>query len=993
VKRGLESVNDVYIFAVANTGVNTGLEKISDYGGTEADLLEKLNAADSYDKLKEICVLRPDANDVNVYATSLTMSGWYAADGESYNDPDNIPTVTIAPGENNLTGAINLRRVLSYNKFNIFAGQYVTMTLNSWKVCNVPAGSSIIEQSGNAADSYTGSASFYNTSKEDRMFTETTVDGKDGKYFEFYQMENKHTGLDYAADGDDHVGINPDATDWYNEREREFKENNLNTGVFRSLVKADKSNKINNNASYVVLNADLDYYVAAPADGVTDWDPTTAEPIDPSSTVKKIHRTANINYTIHLGYCEGKENGVVTLNTAKDFNCRRNSYYTYNVTINGVKNVVVEAHGSDEPQPGTDGWVRDDTGTYQRLDSHYCEFNISLTDAERNSLGYRITSPYAGKYYYYYRSPDGDLEKTEGMNPDLYSWIKFYPTSEEGVLAEYNGGYGKNTVKDGKTDGTKLWTFDDLCKPNVKDSPYEAESDGKKWYTVFIDEYVYTFDDQGGVESSWPNYVNQDDRIAEFIIKSATSKDTESTYSYNKYAFAQKSIQSYYASGTTAIGIEHTDETYCLNMKWEYLYDGYGWPNYSGERTTEYYNLENGRYNLYHYLDAKKANKWANVAQQTVPASVQAGDNGEGCVHPAASYPVFMSGNVTTGQPSKAPTPDDNNVYYANSICMNRNRDLNGDGEITPDEIRWFNPTSSQYIQLAIGQSELPDPLIRFTDYGDDYFIPAMTKYKQERAGTYIFHYITSDYQYYWAEQLCATGDNVWSGWSPQLSQAYTVRCARNLGSNPSNTPTVSGTEIDPAINYDSNTLIFTQTHFSDAVLRGYNKGGIAPNDYSEASARPYKKFEVAKTYCTNISDEYIGFGSNGTVNFGSNGDYYTRTMAWQNSLNKNGICGQYTQSADKSDKGTWRAPNASEMGIMWIAGILQNTGYFWSCSHDYFIKYQDNWTIQTDRTKYPYYKVYLGYNDFGDRKVIGNDMLEGGREGNIRVRCVRDVR
>jgi hypothetical protein len=77
----------------------------------------------------------------------------------------------------------------------------------------------------------------------------------------------------------------------------------------------------------------------------------------------------------------------------------------------------------------------------------------------------------------------------------------------------------------------------------------------------------------------------------------------------------------------------------------------------------------------------------------------------------------------------------------------------------------------------------------------------------------------------------------------------------------------------------------------------------------------------------------------------------------------------------------------------MWIAGILQGTGYFWSCSHDYFIKYQDNWTIQTDRTKYPYYKVYLGYNDFGDRKVIGNDMLEGGREGNIRVRCVRDVR
>jgi hypothetical protein len=989
ISRELLSANDVYIFGVANSDINTSIAKVGDYGGTEGSLRNMLDEADTLEKFKQLCVLRPDANDVNVYANTLTMSGWYSEkDATSHTDASNIPTVNIGPGYNELSGAIYLQRIIAYNKFTIKAGDYVNLTLNTWKVCNVPAGCSVLEQSGNVADNYTGSKSFYNESLSSRMFT-TEADG--GESFEFYQLENKHTGLDYAADGSDHVGINPSATSMYDEREREYKttSNNIdtNTGIYRSLVKSDRSNLSNNNASYVVINATVDYYVAAePADG-SKYDPNTAEPIDPSSTVKKVHRTADVNYTIHLGYCEGKNSDeTASLTTAKDFNCRRNSRYDYTVTINGVKNVVVEATKEDSPenQPGVDGWVNDDTGEYEKLDSHYCEFNIALTDEERKTMFYRITAPYGDKFYYYSRDKDGNVEMTEGMNKDLYSWIKFKPTTDKNTLAKYDGG------KD-------LWTFNDMCQPTVKDNPSAPDADGNKWYTVFVDEYVYTFDDKGSKETSWPNYVNKDDRIAEFIIQTDKSKDMESSYSYNKYTFAQKSIQTYYKSdgeNSTATGVEHFEETYCLNMNWNYL-TGSCW----NERNTDDYSYSNGRYNLYNYLTNKTDMKWASVIQETVPGHVNAGSN-SGCSHPAADYPVYMpKAEAGAGTPSNAPSPGDGNTYYANSICMNRNRDLNGDGEITPDEIRWYTPTASRYIQIAIAQTELPNPIFRFTDYSKDYFLSTWTDGDNgDRLGTYNFHYITSDYLYYWAEQAVNIGTNPFSGYNAPASVANTVRCVRNLGTDPNLIPDRDNPGVGFAYTHDATNRTFTQDKFKDETLRGYNIGGIAPHDVSSPSARPYKKFEYAEHVCKNIKDSYISFNSSARLGFiAASSNPSLQTAAWTNSLRQNGICGQYTQETDRSDLGTWRIPSAYELALMWSEGLLQNTptlesgyvtinettAYFLSATHDYFISFKTK-NYDTDN------QVYIGYYDY-NRQMLALDCLD--HSGEILLRCVRDVK
>jgi hypothetical protein len=987
------SANDVYIVAVANCDVNSGVENVEKYGTSTSTLRDMLDEANTWTKFKNLCVLRPDAKDVNVYASTLTMSGYYSMSAD-----DDIQTVTIAEGDNNDfstddSGSIYLKRILSYNKFIISPGPNVNLTLNTWRVGNIPAGCSVLEQDGNIADGYKGNASFYNTSTPShifRLYNETVATNDGSKYFEFYQLENKHTALDYAADGTDHVGISPNVDNMYTEREREFKNaDGTNSGVYRSLVNSSKSNMYNNNASYVVINATVDYYIDA---SLVPDRADEAEPVDPATfNGQTIHRTATVEYTIHLGYCEGKnDDGSVSLNTAKDFNCRRNTKYTYKATINGVKNIVVEATKNPENQPGAEGWVSDEIGSYERLDSHYCEFNICLTDDERNSMSYRITAPYDNKYYYCIREKD-QLTATisDGMNEELYSWIKFAPTTDKNTLAKYNGG------KD-------LWTIDDMCAPTARPNDAKADADGGKWYTVFIDEYVYHFDDKSGAETSWPCYVNQDDRIVEFIMNDKKSTDNESSYSYCKYAFAQKSIQSFYkgTEGDKAVGIEHYEETYCLNMDWDALKS-----KNASERSSGLYNLTDGRYNLYHYLQAKNKQNWTDVIQETVPGHVPADENTEyGCSHPEADYPVYMP-KAYNGKPSNRPCPSYDNYYIANSICMNRNRDLNGNGVIDTDEIRWYLPTSSMYIQTAIAQSELPDPIIHYTDYPIDYFCEL---YKSgERFGVFNFHYITSDYQYFWAEQYVATGDNPWGGWNSTASAAYTARCARNLGTDLSKAPELNKSEVDNAFTYNAGNRTFTQTNFSDNMLRGYSNGGIMPHDVASPFARPSKKFEYAKHTVVGLSDKYLSFGADGKLSVGGNN--YTKTVAWSNSLKDNGICGQYSQEADKSDLGTWRVPTAGELSLMWIENIPQNTAqmelgyltinknesYYFSATHDYFVSYK-TWDVNKngDYANGDYgddYGLYMGYNDKDDRKVIANDCIDN--TGLIRLRCVRDVR
>jgi hypothetical protein len=316
---------------------------------------------------------------------------------------------------------------------------------------------------------------------------------------------------------------------------------------------------------------------------------------------------------------------------------------------------------------------------------------------------------------------------------------------------------------------------------------------------------------------------------------------------------------------------------------------------------------------------------------------------------------------------------------------MNRNRDLDGNGTIDPCEIRWYLPTSSIYIQIAIAQGELPDPLIKFKEHSRTEFIDAAKRDNQigkgnaDRWGTYNYHYITSDDQYYWAEQYVNTGNEPWQGYGQDVAACYTVRCVRNLGTDPSQGPVKDQPEVGYAFTHDPETRTFTQTNFTDETLRGYVSGGLAPHDISDAAARMSKKFEYAKNQISGKSDDYISFSGQ---NISTTSNKSLRSYYWTQSLKINGICGQYTQEDEQADLGTWRVPSAGELALMWIENIpMTDNAHFISGTREYFVNYDLRDSILSQQ-------VYLGYNNDGDRKVPAMDVMDK----TFHVRCVRDV-
>jgi hypothetical protein len=127
-----------------------------------------------------------------------------------------------------------------------------------------------------------------------------------------------------------------------------------------------------------------------------------------------------------------------------------------------------------------------------------------------------------------------------------------------------------------------------------------------------------------------------------------------------------------------------------------------------------------------------------------------------------------------------------------------------------------------------------------------------------------------------------------------------------------------------------------------------------------------------------------------GDIQWGSASSYQSMMAAWTKSLEKNDICGKYYQDkTNQSDKGEWRVPSACEMALMWIENIMQTTGgYALSASHDYFITYDL-------RNETEFNQGFMGYNNYFNRRVMALDIVSGGNggPGNVRIRCVRDVK
>lgn len=895
-----------YIVAVANYTDRHA----TDAEGNEVNLADALADADTWQKFQQLSVMwRADGLiSTDVPVNPLLMSGHYMAqthpDG-SYTEiePVNIPRTGILPG------SVHLRRLVSQVRFNVTynTDNIADFEIIGWRVCNLPNSSWIAERAsgtinaGDVRQAASGADSFQNTA-------ESSLTVKDGAKwsFDWWQLENKRTGLTPPSS----------LADPYQYREEEYKDaSGANTGKYKSLVESADSDDPNNNATFVEFKVRMTLKVDE----------------NGNSIAGNQMRVFDGVYTVHLGYCEGS--GAAK---AMDFNARRNTRYTYNVTVNNVRSIMVEAETDKEMIPGSEGIVSDVTEQFVQLDSHYGVFNIYLSDSDLEVFDYLIRCyDENGSMVLIDSKQSATVPSSSSPLRKYLNWIEIRTTTSASTLSAYKPHPGSR--KNGYT------YYLDEFKSKIEDGTIKAG-----YFTVFFNEYVYETSTTGDETSgqAWHGYVNKPDRQAWIRVLEEKSSDGESSYFKSKYAFSQKSIQTYYDdTSATAMGVEHTNESYGLNLR----------ANAHGS------DADNGRYNTARFIRNgtwyNNSYSWSSYITPTKAQSVNAINNIQGVTRAAATHPLpalaAFSGSVSAS--SYDPDQNTSRKYIeARNACTNRNRDLDGDGYIDANELRWYVPTSNQIIRIILGRRSLASPIM---DYQSNSSLASTTTGNLPSLIIYGSNGIVV-----WAMEGMSTSD-----WGRYYQGApWNVRCVRNLGTDMSGTDFAA--TVTPAYRARAGaTNTVEMVYYDDKSVRSEKMHSIIPHTIADQDYnRVYNAFQYSDALTLGDLNGYSTYGSD-----------------WATWLRTTNPC-----SGVSSLSGTgWRIPNQKEITIMMTQGITPSSLYLPSATFSFYnnagVGVWDNSLLDIDNFKIMCITTWKTSTQQPYSSFSGSGTV---------IRCVRDV-
>lgn len=609
-------------------------------------------------------------------------------------------------------------------------------------------------------------------------------------------------------------------------------------------------------------------------------------------------RFADVRYIIHLGYVDSNP---------ADFKSLRNTKYTYNVTIKDVNNIVLEVTTGEEKQSGAEGDVIDAQEKVIPLDCHYHTFVLGFTKAQMELFKFQVKTPFTTYSH-----------ETAGVSGEDLTWIQFKRNKD-------NSSSNLALHKD-ETDA-KLLTLFELAKDVEKQS---GEDFKIFYYTVFVKEFFY--DDmpvgQNWQKPYWRYFVNQPNRYAMLIYSPQYSQDGDSSYAKARYLISQSSIQTYYSttnlnSAKTALGVEHVNET--------------GKPTW-GARWNQSLSDVDGYSNVWGYLSSFPSLRnymEVNLSYGNIITSYEAD---------AKNYTYKMS-----------------SAAVALADCLARNRDENGDGVISKEELKWYLPTTKQMVEIFLGAESLVTPLF---DADSHATIETGNKGK--------YHYMSSNGEMLWAEEGCSGAGSTWH-FKDENDKPQEIRCVRNLADSPSTLAGKVYERVDASGKKDENGNAVSVAYLEGQSIRtGYIKNGELPyhNNFSRTNL-PYESFIVAKEPVArkeNWSDYF----------FKSNGDLYNKQGTDYTGMGT-GIssCADYSEKSDKSDRGKWRAPNQRELAYMFLTNLSwanDNGGGEYSITH---------WKYDVTR----HLGVSLGVALYLDTWIRNSS----GGNGKSALRCIRD--
>ena len=639
-------------------------------------------------------------------------------------------------------------------------------------------------------------------------------------------------------------------------------------------------------------------------------------------------RFGRVTYRIYLGYTA--ENDPVN-----DYDIERNVHYTYNVTIKGMNDLVVEAKSDkakeEESAPGVEGLVYDAHRSFN-FDCHYEQglmrfkkdelaiFNPDGTLKDDAMISFAIRTPFCDKIISYTKA---ELEQLKNNNyiPSKEkkadtNWLKFY--IHPSTLAD-NGNEDMQYFSD---TGANLLSLEQFLYRlmNEPDYVFNAAS-GLCKVTVYANEFFY---EQNPMQENapkdknlWKTFANSPDRTFDLLVNTSheISPDGQSRYHQAIVTIRQMSIKTVFVNspdGMRVWGVENVNETPDLD-----------WSVRAPSEPDAFYNK---------YYSNGWANTWSLMSRRT-----------GGLTDNIMPDPMFRGKEKTLWQvmtkvnnAKLTLSMDHTNLamknYHATYACFTpflRNRDNNRDGQMQANEMQWYIPSVCETNMLYVAERVLPlksrlvghAPSDNATALFTSRAFMGSTNLTLNSPNTIIFveesHSMTPIYNFDYQKTV-----------SPGERTPFSdVRLIRDLG--------ILETSEDHSYHLDeiakelSKTLINKWTEDEYLIFRADNLPSNttrsaraiyelpAHNETSQINTIYQKGFEVAK-YIANRIDKRKDLD-----NPNRSGEYYYETWTTlMNDIEKgNSPCTYYFQNPDQSDLGTWRLPNEAELMIM--AGSL----------------------------------------------------------------------
>lgn len=457
-----------------------------------------------------------------------------------------------------------------------------------------------------------------------------------------------------------------------------------------------------------------------------------------------------------------------------DFKIFRNNRYIYTVTVNGVDDLIVEVKPTGTELWGGEGDMYLSDDKIITFDAHYGTTIISFKKAAIQNL----INNYGGGIDNFKRefkikaaTPVNNFNLEGTKDID---WVTFKRNAE-----------GPDNFMPYKANEADQPMNADEFKQDLYDiATNETNNDEVIYYTCFIDEYFYP-------NLRLKDFVNQKSRTIQIgtDYQKNTTPSSSSSISKAAYTFSQKSIWTVY-------DLDKLDNNTSIN----------GWGSES-------------------VMEGEPIDRFSNstYTNKNTNSLLQGYSNMKGLIGNNCSWDKlveFKTNQVT-----------EKTVEYA---CLNRNRDLNGNGQIDDDEIRWYLPALNQYVGFWMGLDALPVEvrLYPYTDRSDRNFI-YLTSTVVKGNGLRVF----------WANQGSNTG---YYGANNSDDGPRPYRCVRNLRS-------VTGDVVDIVVRSseygDGLYQYYTLEYLNPVAIRDNVSQPLRSHTHIEEENRLPYKFELNKGY------------------------------------------------------------------------------------------------------------------------------------------------